>query len=82
MGREVLWRVARNGSRPITAHLIAFHDAVDLHLDVENLRGRRLRFLRDTSARVYARRLRHHLEQRGYRDRRAPERTTWPEDVR
>lgn len=82
VGRELLWKVFRDRSKPIAAHLIAFHDAVELDIEVDLTRRRRLRFLRDITARAYATRMRRHLEQRGYHDRRAPGRTTWPDEVR
>jgi hypothetical protein len=57
------------------AQLVSFVDGVELHVHVEKGRQRRLRFLRDGGARLYARRMRAHLEQRGYFDRRRRDRT-------
>jgi hypothetical protein len=63
--REVLIRSCP-GKHTVTGSLVAFADAVELHLSVDGHLRRVLRFLTDSSARKYLERLIRRLEARGY----------------
>jgi hypothetical protein len=74
-GREVLWMLSREGATALRAELVGLIDAVELEIFGGPLMRRRWRFLRDTTARHYADRLRKRLVGRGFVDRRGPNRT-------
>ena len=77
--REVLWMLSRRGSPSVRADLVAFTDAIELETFTDGTFRRRWRFLRDTTARQYADRLKRRLLSRGFVDRRGDKRTTaWP----
>jgi len=79
--REVLWLLTNDRSTTARAELVALTDAVELELFSGDLFRRRWRFLRDTTARQYAERVRTRMVARGFIDRRGGQRTTaWPHE--
>ena len=80
VAREVLWLLSKPGVPNVRADLIGLVDAVELELLVDYKTRRRLRFLRDATARRYADRVRARLSSRNYTDRRGTGRpSVWPE---
>jgi hypothetical protein len=66
-GQTTLWTLSPSAGAPVLrANLIAFADAAELEILVDDELRRRLRFIRDAGARTYAERLRRRLTARGY----------------
>jgi hypothetical protein len=79
--REVLWMMLRDTSSPVRAELVGLTDAVELEMFSGDTFRRRWRFLRDTTARRYADRVKARLLARGFEDRRSGDRpSAWPHD--
>jgi hypothetical protein len=71
---DSLWLLAREGAAPLTvrAEIVALTDAVELQLTVNGGPRPRLRFLRDTAARAFAKRMHERLLRRGFVDQSVP----------
>ena len=76
----MLWMLSRDGAPSMRAELVGFMDAVELETFSGGTFRRRWRFLRDTTARYYADRLKRRLLARGFVDRRGNGRPGyWPD---
>lgn len=74
-GRQVAWTMYQDHGPSVSAVVVAYTDGVELELRVGEETRRRLRFLRDTGATEYMRRIEAWLLRGGYTtDRRKPKR--------